>query len=499
MVRRVFFWCLVLIFCTATPLLIGYALGYRYNFDRGIFVFAGSITIKSNPEQVSIDINGEPASAKQRMSFFNNSYHIDGLRPGDYTVRVWKEGFYDWKKTIQVQSGVSTEFWNILLPRTDYPQTEYGDTENTQRFFPAPKSNTFALARNNPETPFSLKLVLVDTDNATSTEIYSSDTLRLISDTLQNIEWSPKEDFLLVPVELAPEKKEKNQTAAVTAPIVKHLLVSTDTATTPFFLEDILPTTTHPENARWSPKENNTVYFLDNGTLEKMNVSEKTAPETVSENVLGYDFYVNTIVILRKENHILYRYGLDAKEALQVTTTPLSENNTDPHRIIAYDDRKVAFINSNKELFIHNTYKDKTFDKKIADSVDGAQFSNDGKKLLYWNDHEAFVYFTEKWETQPQRQEDSVQQIARLFNPAKNMQWTKDYEHVLYSQGKELHILSLDTRGGQDGYTIKTLSLDTPNVLVSPRDDRLYYTDTQNGSTRFFSVNFPEKTTFFGF
>lgn len=499
MIRRLFFWSLVAVFFVATPLLVGYALGYRYNSIRGVFVFAGSVTIKSNPEQVSIEVNGEPSSTKQKISFFNNSYHIDGLRPGEYTIRVFKEGYSDWKKTFQVQSGISTEFWNVLLPRTDYAQKEYSLTQNARRFFPAPKSSQFAIARAEESKPYSLRITLADTDSGETKEIFSSDTLRLISDPLQNIEWSPKEDFLLVPVEMTPEETKNINKSTLFTPTVKHLLLSVNPEIPATFLEDMLPQTTHPSFARWSPEEKNTVYFMDNGTLQKMDVSQKTEPVIVARDILGYDFYVSTIIVLQKENHILYRFGIGSEESFQVTTIPLSEGNADFHRIIAYDDRKVAFINSQRELFVHNTYKDKTYTKKLASSVDGAQFSNDGKKLLFWNNREIFVYFTEKWETQPQRQEDTVQQVARFFDPADNVQWTKDYEHVLYTQGKELRMLSLDTRGGQDGYTLKTLSLDTPRVLVSPRDNKLYFTDLFENNVRFFSFDFPEKTTFLGF
>lgn len=489
MFRRIFFWSLVLAFFIITPILIGYALGYRYNFNRGIFVCAGSITVSANPNRVEIDINGAPAQ-NGTLNYLNNSYHIDGLRSGEHVIRAHKDGFQDWNKNLTVQCGISTEFWNALLPRTQYETTTYQNTEHVQRFFPAPKSNIFALAKNNPQDNTSLAITLLEPNNDTSEDIFRSDQFTLTDNTLLNIEWSPKEDVLLVPVLSTSEDSSTTQ----------YLLVPVDPEKETRALLEILPEGFSPELARWSPEERNTVYFLSQGSLWKVRVDETNPPEQVTENVLGYDFYMNSIVVLRAENHILYRYGLDREdEPLQITTVPLSESNNDRHRIITYDDRKIAVINSTNDLFIHNTFEGETTTGKIATSVTGAQFSNDGKKLLFWNDREFSVYYMQNWDTQPARAVGTLLQAARLFEPATNTQWHKDFAHVVFHQGQEIRLLELDARGGQNGFALKTLSNDAPNILVAPRGDKIYFTDTgEDDIVRFHSIDFPEEQSFFG-
>lgn len=502
--RRFYFWFLSLGFFILTPLIIIYSLGYRYSFDRGIFIFSGSITLKTNPEQVSIEINKEPVSSK-KINYFNKSYHIDGLNPGEYSIRVHRDGFQDWKKTITVQSGISTEFWNVLLPRSDYAVTQYTGTESITRFFPSPKDTLFAVAKQPAQNPYSLQISVTDADSNVSQELYTSDSARLIPDTLQNIEWSPKEDFLLVPLELptdSPEEKTKISTES-TGNKTPYIILSVDSQTNLRWLNEFLPKNWVPQNARWSPSEQETIYFTFNESLWKISVKEEetknTTPTLIAENILGYDFYTDNIVILRKENHIFYHYGItDSDEPRQITTIPLPEENNLPHRIIVYDDRKIATINSERELFIHNTFEDKTFTKKLASSIDGAQFSDDGKKLLFWNDHEVFLYFMEKWETQPQRSEDTLIQIARFFDPVSNVQWAKDYEHILFNQEREVKILDLDTRGGQKAFILKTITLPHPRLFMSGRDDKIYYTDEQDERTHLFSFDFPEPKSFLG-
>lgn len=515
-VRRIFFWALVVGFFIITPALILYALGYRYSSDRGVFVFSGSVTIKANPEEISFHLNGKPVPTG-KINYLNKSYHIDGLKPGEYTIRVSKEGFREWTKSVTVQSGLSTEFWNVLLPRTEYTALAYAQTDSTQRFFPAPRSTLLALARHTTdESSSSLTISVTDTDKNSSEDIYSGKGVRLTPDTLQNIEWSPREDMLLVPVEILPDPETTPKTALDTkeiqtsispteesSPLKRYLLLSLEkTQDAQKFLDEFLPPEWEISGARWSPNERDTIYFIAKNSLwkTKISISEMNEPALVSEGILGYDFYTDHIIALRAENHILYQYTLSTDiDAVQISTTALSEDNSDPHRVVVYDERKIAVINSKKELFLYNFYDGVTYTKQIGSNIHGVQFSNDGKKILFWNDREVFVYFAEKWESQPARAVDTTLQIARFFDPIQNVQWAKDYEHVIYSQGADLKILELDTRGGQAGFTLKALNVKNPQVFMSAGDDKIYFTDEQNGvSPSLFSIDFPEVTGFFG-
>lgn len=371
-----------------------------------------------------------------------------------------------------------------------------------------------AVARQTPDTPFSLKITLADTNNSTSQEVYTSDTVRLTSDTLQNIEWSPREDKLLIPIETSPTDDNLLEVETATpsssdsllaettaTPLQKYIILTLDKQPSSLFLDTLLPEKWEIFNARWSPNERDTLYFIAQNSLWKIQIPQTGTvnPIQVAQDILGYDFYTDHIIVLREENHILYQYTLDTNtDPIQISTTPLSESYIDPHRIIVYDERKTAVINSQRELFIYSVFDGTTHTKQIGSSIDGAQFSNDGKKLLFWNDREVFVYFTEKWESQPQRIEDTTLQVAHFFDPIKNVQWTKDYEHILFSQGTELKTLSIDTRGGQEGFILKTLSLKNAQIFMSGRDNKIYFTDTQNDQSTLFSIDFPESTGFFG-
>jgi len=141
-IRKIFFWLLVLFFIATTPVIVFYARGYRFNFQQGIFIYAGGITIKSNPQKVEVFIDGKP-SPRKKTNLINNSYHIDGIRPGEYLLEVKADGFNTWSKKISIHSGISTEFWNIVLTKEDNNRETY-QAPGIEKFYISPDRKMIA-------------------------------------------------------------------------------------------------------------------------------------------------------------------------------------------------------------------------------------------------------------------------------------------------------------------------------------------------------------------
>lgn len=497
--RRIFFWVLTLSFFAISPIILGYALGYRYSFDRGIFVYAGSITVKSNPPRALVDINGEPAPGSA-FNYLNNSYHIDGLRPGTYELAVHQDGFKPWSKSVTVSSGLSTEFWNILLVRDHYDETHYSETRNIRRFFPAPRENLFAVA-SSPDTSgdaYALNVGIFDPDRDTMDPILSANDMRLHPDTEKNIEWSPEEDTLLVPVGRKKIPSKQGDIAFVSIPKSRFL----------FYLSEIFPEgfkngEQEITSVRWSPREKKTFYFLYGRTLMRGSIEDPKNPEfqKVTDHAAGYDFFERTITYLDDRDQLLYTrpLGKDAQpKPLTNIAIPVEPDTT---RVIAYDEKRIAVITPSGDLYIFNNGEYKTYIKQIGSSVapSGVQFSNDGKKLLFWTDHEIFTYFLRDWDTQPQRSEDDLWGIARFFEPIKNVRWTDDYEHILFTLGNTIKLTELDSRGHRSLNDVYELNSPTPEMLLSGQNESLFFIDTVDGEPRLGSIRFPEPIPFLGF
>lgn len=148
--RAIFFWSLAAIFLITAPVVVLHAHGYRFDFTRGVFVYSGTITFKTNPPNVDITLNGKLNESK-KLDRINSSYNVSGLLPGYYTIEISAPGFQTWKKAADVHSGLSSEFWNVVLARKVYEQTDYA-IPKINKFFTSPGNKYLAFSEQQDDT-----------------------------------------------------------------------------------------------------------------------------------------------------------------------------------------------------------------------------------------------------------------------------------------------------------------------------------------------------------
>lgn len=477
--RRIFFWTLSVLFFVTTSLIIFYALGYRFSFERGIFIYAGSITIKSNPRNINITLNGDSIPSK-KINYLNNSYHIDGIKPGEYSLEVSAPGFRSWSKKINVHSGISTEFWNILLTRVEYPKTDLF-VSSDKRFFLSPKNSHMAYTRSvNDE----FLVNILDLDSSESERIFSSRDFEFTKNDKENIEWSPQSHAVIIPA----IRKDSG--------IKSYFIINIDSKNT-INLKDISGFE-NPDSVHWDPQKKNILYFLSDKNLYQMNIENSDDKKLIAENISSFYFASGNIFYFQLPGGIVYKTSLSGEGSpKQITTSPPGDLSDERYKIIVYDDDRIVFINDyNHNLYIWNKGENDEYFDKLSQDVQGVQFSNDGKKLLFWNDWEIFVYFTRDWDVQPARLENETLSITRFSENLKNVQWTKDYEHILFTVGKNIKIAELDQRAYCNITDVYALESNGGSAVSNFSDNKVYFSDkTQENSPTFnlFSIDFPEK------
>lgn len=117
-----------LIITIATALAIALAAGAAIFFAKGYsispqerrIVGTGIMTITSEPDAASVFIDGHLTTATNAT--------VSSLSPKEYSVRVVKEGFIPWEKSVTVKEGLVTELKITLFPAipTIYPLTFTG-------------------------------------------------------------------------------------------------------------------------------------------------------------------------------------------------------------------------------------------------------------------------------------------------------------------------------------------------------------------------------------
>jgi hypothetical protein len=113
--RRILFWVAAVVFIFVTWVALKYAQGYAYDFEAGAFVRTGALAATVNTgAQLVVDDR-----AVGETSFIGNRVGEDGLLPGTYDVRLVREGYSAWRKSILVEEGKLADFPNVLLLPTD--------------------------------------------------------------------------------------------------------------------------------------------------------------------------------------------------------------------------------------------------------------------------------------------------------------------------------------------------------------------------------------------
>lgn len=476
--KKIFFWTLVVLFWLTSTAVIGYAFGYSFSFERGVFVYTGSITLKTTPQNVDVYVNGVLMPSK-KLNVINNSFHLSGINPGSYLLEVKAPNYKTWSKRITVHSGISTEFWNVVLVQDSYAREDY-DTPGIQKFFISPRKNLAAVAQQQQDN-FLVKIFNPGT--LEMEDVFIANDYKFTSDQRENIEWSPQAHRVIIPVE---NQNGKN-----------YFVASTEEYADAIDLKQISEQG-NLSHVRWDPKSKDVLFYMSDDNLWRMDLTDPASKKQVAEHISSYDLTPKSLFYFQLPEGIVYENDFENSSNRQQITTSSPDMQDGSYQIIVYDEDRLVLMNKSHQLYMYNNgEKDKYFNK-LSSNATGSQFSDDGKKLLFWNDHEVSTYFVREWEVQPIRDENEIMQITFLSDAIENVQWARDYEHVLFTSNNKVKMIEIDKRDNRN--MVDVLSLNSSSALLVDNfvDNKLYYTEkNDDGENSLHAIYFPERTSFF--
>ncbi|MFZ5982505.1 MAG: hypothetical protein ACOYS2_02975, partial [Patescibacteria group bacterium] len=395
-------------------------------------------------------------------------------------------GFRSWKKKTQVKSGLSSEFWNVLLVRENYEKEAYS-RENIDYFFTSPKNNFLATALNGANG-LEIKIVDIESKNVEKEFIIPGFDLLPI-EKRENIEWSPSQNSRIsVPVVKKGLPEEERD----------YFILNLDDNTS-FSLKEFLGVSSI-RDVRWDPEKEDYLFFLSQNNLYRANISLKEDLLLITDEAASFDLSKTDVYFSQNSNHITYKKPLSGNgEKSQVTYDFPKDLEGNIVKMIVYDNERIAFWDESDNLFIYNQGEEGAYFKKLGSSIEGLHFSDDGKKLLFWTKNEISAYFLRDWNVQPIRQENDFTNVARYIEEIKNVQWFSDYEHVIFSVGPYVKVIELDSRDRRNSSDIITTKTSSPFVIANAYLEKLFFIDSvSENKNDLFSIEFPEKTSFLG-
>lgn len=180
----------------ATGAIFLYTSGYRLNKTKGEqneinITQTGMINVKSVPDGANVYLNGELKTATNGT--------ISGLEPKKYDLRIIKNGFTVWNKTIEVFPELVTDITAILVSQS--PRLEPLTNSGARSLVISPSLNKLAFFSKNSSTPGVWVIPLT----GDALNLFRSNPYVVLEDgpnqfysSGKSIRWSPDENELLV-------------------------------------------------------------------------------------------------------------------------------------------------------------------------------------------------------------------------------------------------------------------------------------------------------------
>lgn len=520
------------------PALIFYSLGYRIDKDNNTFIQSGSVVVKSTPASPKISIDGKEIEQKS-IDLINRSLNINGLNPNKYEMEISAEGYNSWKKSFEINAGIATEFWNIVLvPQKIEPKTILSDNLVKYAFSPDKSKIAFFINKEDGVTLF-----IRGENQAEDTLVFKESSNQRYKPEPKEIKWSPDGQWLLFSLNKNNEEEifltfaDTNYSELISVGDVWKNTLSDKTEqqkekkkTTPNFKinsytwggqNDIFFTATgklYSQPASYvldwsrSQQSNNNVSKEVNGNVNSQKkdnakkteapavFSANTLPLQIKDNISGFTFCGNSMCSVNVPERKLevFSQGGDPQKNVKF---PENYEMTDRYELFAYSNDQTAILDSNNNLFLWDEAQNKLDGEEgmkfIFSGVKEVYFSNDGKKLLFLTQKEAYVYFVKDWEVQPKHISGDLEVIYRDPNELQKVQWYLDYQNIFIENKDGIKMVELDGRGGRNSQDFVT----NPNISdlgYDTADRKLWFIEkNENGTSNLQEIPFPVTQSLF--
>ena len=150
--RTILFAFFLFLFLVASPAIVLYSQGYRFDMEAKKIVKTGGLYFKVFPKGAEAKVGEGDA---RKTDYLTGSFLEKNLIPGAYEVSIKKEGYHSWEKTLEVTEEIVTEAKSVVLFPLEPSFTDL--FEDSQAFFVSPDGKK-VVAKTATEEGWSLKL-----------------------------------------------------------------------------------------------------------------------------------------------------------------------------------------------------------------------------------------------------------------------------------------------------------------------------------------------------
>jgi len=325
---------LLLIFLTAGVIL--YGRGYRLSFGPGKTVISGTglLVATSLPNGAQVFINGKLTTATDNTI---------NLSPGTYKVKITKDGYFSWEKTIKVDKEIVSKAEALLFPLAPKLESLTDSGASTITVDPTGSRVAFVVASNSAKQngiyvfDMTTKPIFIFQNNSKQ---LVDDTFDLFSQSV--ISWSPDATEILATVSAQIGTK------------TTYLLDSNASNQTPRDVTETL----FAVGADWEKQQAK----KDKSTTDGLKTKLK---QLITENFSNPSWSADG-------NKALYVASRSASLPLIITPRLLGIDSTPEQRNI-----------EKKSIYVYDTKEDKNYKVLLPEGAKTASWFADSKHIVY--------------------------------------------------------------------------------------------------------------------
>lgn len=437
--RRVLFWSIFCLFVLASLILVIFSFGYRFDWEKSEIVKTSALFLKISPRDSQIYIDQE--LLKKKPSLLTGGIYLQGFLPKEYQIEVKKDGYFSWRKSLELQSNLVEYFTNILLLPIDpyqeeiYRKLNSTTTEELVEAFPLKKQEQLILeikeriGNNN-----YVVLKIFDLRSKEFQEIFRKKIIGKENPALvKNLVVNNREDRILFSY-FDNNTKQK----------IFYLWEKSNPKEVLDF-SNLLKTYVKRQVSKiiFHPYEENKFIFSTASRLGLLDLDKKTVDYFPAVNPL--DFFVNRHHLFWiDQGGAIFSYNfilnetttlgiLEGEENLMVEKFQSSFNSQ--HLILHLKDGRMFLIRAGQPI------------KLLSENNRLVEFSPDSKKLIYDDKGKLKILFLEILFQDIIKKAGEEIEINFVQGDFQKVFWWPDSFHFLV-QGEKIYFSEIDDRGG---------------------------------------------------
>lgn len=429
--KRILWISFVILFFILAPLILTYGLGYKYNFAKHKFEETGILFVKTYPRQSEIWLDNKLLDNSTPIT---KSY----LSPGHYNLRIVKDGYLAWNKTITINPRTTTFVEDVVLFKRQLPKPLKALT--IIEFLPTLEATKY--------------IILSIDDNSQTLYLFEADfesfkllTTFALTDEINLVSISPNTRKLIY------SKNDYYWQIDVDTPSNHRRLIG---------LNNI-----YWQDFKWHGQSDNLVYARVYDSLYEIDIRQNPVKILAQINDVKFYFpHKNKLYYCKKDLNSdklrLYSADRNFKNIEDLLLLPLS-NSLD---LIPDDERLTLLDGDNNFLYLIQPESDELITHIFPNVAKALWYPKTKDKILLWNNNEIQVYFTAK---------DLTMLITRVTRPITNVNWHPNGAYIFYQQDNDVTIIEFDERDKKNSYQIVTLEPGSPLIINSKGDKIFYY------------------------